>query len=139
MGHEDLQREEDIKTSSDKTFGLVFAGVFLLIAVWPLFRGGEPRLWALLPAAVFTLFALVRPSLLAVPNRLWTRFGLLLGKVISPIMLGLLFFAVLVPIGALMRIFGQDPLRLKRDTAAGSYWIPRQPPGPPPGSLTNQF
>jgi len=77
--------------------------------------------------------------LLAVPNRLWTRFGLLLGKVISPIMLGLLFFAVLVPIGALMRIFGQDPLRLKRDTAAGSYWIPRQPPGPPPGSLTNQF
>ena len=139
MGHEDLQREEDIKTSSDKTFGLVFAGVFLLITVWPLFRGGEPRFWALLPAAVFALFALVRPSLLAVPNRLWTRFGLLLGKVISPVMLGLLFFAVLVPIGTLMRIFGQDPLRLKRDTAAGSYWIPRQPPGPPPGSLTNQF
>lgn len=139
MGHEDLSREEHIEGSSDRSFGFVFAAVFALIALWPLLHQGGVRVWALVVAAAFALIAVVRPALLATPNRLWMKLGLLLGKIVSPIALGILFYAVLTPLGVLMRLTGKDPLRLKRDASAASYWIPREPPGPPPGSMTNQF
>jgi hypothetical protein len=139
MMHEDLHREEKIKGSSDRSFGIVFAVVFALIAGWPLLYGGELRLWSLAVAFAFARVAWLRPALLAGPNRWWMKFGLLLGMVVSPIALGILFFAVLVPIGFLMRATGKDPLRLKREAGAESYWIPRAPPGPPPDSMKNQF
>lgn len=139
MAHEDLGREEVIEGSSDRVFGLVFAGVFLVIAGWPLIHGVTPRWWALGVSAVFGVVAWVRPVLLARLNRLWMKFGILLGKVISPIALGILFYGVMTPMGAAIRLAGKDPLRLKRDPAADSYWIPRAPPGPPPDSMTNQF
>ena len=139
MGHEDLSREEHIEGSSDRSFGFVFAAVFALIALWPLLHHGGVRVWALAVAAAFGLIAVVRPALLATPNRLWMKLGLLLGKIVAPIALGILFYAVLTPLGVAMRLAGKDPLRLKRDDAAASYWISREPPGPPPGSMTNQF
>jgi len=139
MAHEDLTRDQHVEGSSDRAFGLVFASVFLLIAGWPLFQGETPRWWAFGVAAGFGLVALVKPTLLAGPNRLWSKLGVLLGKVVSPIALGVLFYGVLTPIGAVIRLTGKDPLRLKRDPAADSYWIPREPPGPPPDSMTNQF
>ena len=139
MPHEDLSRDQEVEGSSDRSFGLVFAGVFLLIAAWPLWYGATPRWWAAGVAAVFAVVAVTRPILLAVPNRLWIKFGVLLGKLVSPIALGVLFYSVLAPIGVLMRIAGKDPLRLKRDATTASYWIPRKPPGPPPDSMTNQF
>lgn len=125
--------------SSDRTFGLVFAAVFLIIACWPLFHGESPRWWAVGVTSVFTLLALVKPALLTGLNRLWMKLGILLGKVVSPIALGILFYGVITPIGAVMRLVGKDPLRLKIDPDANSYWIPREPPGPPPDSMTNQF
>jgi hypothetical protein len=85
------------------------------------------------------VIALTNPTLLASLNRLWIKLGVLLGKLVSPIALGVLFYGVLVPIGVVMRLTGKDPLRLKRDTGAASYWISRTPPGPPPDSMTNQF
>jgi len=88
---------------------------------------------------VFALVALVKPALLSGLNRLWMKLGLLLGKVVSPIALGILFYAVITPIGLIIRLTGKDPLRLKFDPDAESYWIPREPPGPPPGSMNNQF
>ncbi len=88
---------------------------------------------------VFAIIAIWKPALLAVPNRLWTKLGVLLGKVVSPIALGILFYGVITPIGAVMRLAGKDALRLKLDSGADSYWIPRKPPGPPPDSMTNQF
>jgi hypothetical protein len=139
MAHEDLTREQHVEGSSDRNFGLVFAGVSLLIGIWPLFHGRMPRWWAFGVAAVFTLAALAKPGLLAGLNRLWTKLGVLLGKIVSPIALGVLFYGVLTPVGAVIRLTGKDPLRLKLDPGADSYWIPREPPGPPPDSMTNQF
>jgi hypothetical protein len=139
MPHESLRREESIAGSSDRSFGIVFAAVFLIVAVVPWFFGGIFRAWALVVAAGFLVAALAFPSTLAPLNRLWTRFGLLLHRIVSPIVLGIMFFLVVTPIGLLMRLFGKDPLRLERDASAGSYWIPREPPGPPPESLKDQF
>jgi hypothetical protein len=118
---------------------LVFAVVFLVIAGIPLFHGEAIRWWSVGVAGVFALVALVKPALLAGLNRLWMKLGILLGKVVSPIALGILFYVVITPIGVAIRLTGKDPLRLKFDPDAESYWIPREPPGPPPGSMKNQF
>jgi hypothetical protein len=139
MAHEGLTRDQQVVGSSDRSFGLVFAGVFLLVALWPLFYGELPRWWALGVATGFAMVALWKPALLARVNRLWLKFGVLLGKVMSPVALGVLFYCVIAPIGLLVRLAGKDPLRLKLDSGADSYWIPRKPPGPPPDSMTNQF
>ena len=139
MAHEDLKRTQHIDGSSDRSFGLAFAAVFLVISLWPLLSGQMPRLWSMGVAAAFAVIALVRPALLAILNRIWIRFGLLLGRIVSPIVLGILFYGVFVPLGAIVRLMGNDLLCLRRDPAATSYWIPREPPGPPPGSMTNPF
>jgi hypothetical protein len=139
MAHEDLSREEHIEGSSDRSFGVVFAVVFAIIAAWPLWHGGPIRGWAAGIAVAFAVVAIVIPRILAVPNRLWMKLGLLMGKVVAPIALGILFFLVFTPTGLLMRLFGMDPLKLKRDAAAATYWVNREPPGPPPTSMTNQF
>lgn len=137
--HEDLTREEQAEGSTDRNFGLVFGVVFVLIAVWPYFRSQPLRWWPIPIAAAFFLLALARPSLLALPNRLWTRLGLLMGQVVSPVALGILFYAVFTPIGWIARVAGKDPLRLKFDATAASYWIARDPPGPPPQSMDRPF
>jgi Saxitoxin biosynthesis operon protein SxtJ len=139
MAHEDLTREQHVEGSSDRAFGLVFAGAFLLIALAPLRHGHAPRWWAFGVAAVFALIALLNPMLLTPLNRLWIKLGVLLGRVVSPIALGILFYGILTPIGAVIRLTGKDPLRLKLDPNADSYWIARKPPGPAPDSMINQF
>jgi Saxitoxin biosynthesis operon protein SxtJ len=139
MAHEDLNREVHIEGSSDRSFGFVFAGVFTVIAAGPLLAGNTVRWWAAAVAAAFAAIAIVAPSLLRVPNRLWMKFGLLLGKVVSPIALGVLYCGAIAPMGVAMRWLGKDPLRLKLDAQAKTYWIERRPPGPLPESMTNQF
>jgi len=111
------------------TFGLVFAGFFAILAALSLWHGSKTWHWTLPVAAVFLLVALTYPRILAPLNRLWLKFGLLLYKVMNPLVLGLLFFVTIMPIGLLMRAFGKDFLRLKRDPAAKTYWIDRAPPG----------
>jgi hypothetical protein len=118
---------------------VVFAVVFLLIAARPLLSGAGPRWWSVGVSAAFAAVALLSPGLLAPLNRQWIKLGLLLGKVVSPIALGVLFFGIVSPIGAVIRLTGGDPLRLKRNAAAKSYWLPREPPGPPPDSMINQY
>lgn len=139
MAHEDLTREEHVEGSSDRSFGFVFAAVFAIIAVWPLWHGQALRWWALAVAVGFALVAVVVPKVLALPSRLWLKLGLLLGKIVAPIALGILFYVVFMPIGLLMRLLGKDPLKLKREPSATTYWVNREPPGPPPTSMTNQF
>ena len=139
MAHEDLSRDQQVEGSSDRSFGLVFAAVFLVIACWPLIDRAVPRWWAFVVAASLPGSPSAGRRSWRGLNRLWIRFGVLLGKVVSPIALGILFYGVLAPIGVVMRLTGKDPLRLKLDSGANSYWIPRKPPGPPPDSMTNQF
>jgi hypothetical protein len=139
MGHESLDRKEPVAGSSNRAFGLVFAAVFLIIGLWPWAFGGQVRVWSLLVSAAFLVAAWVWPAVLAPLNRLWTRFGLLLHRIVSPVVLGVMFFVVITPTGLLMRALGKDPLRLQLEREARSYWIERQPPGPLPDTLNNQF
>ena len=139
MAHESLDREQVVEGSSNRTFGFVFAVFLALIGAWPLLHGGSLRGWAVAVAALFALVATWRPALLAGLNRWWMKLGLLLGRIVSPIALGLLFYLAVTPIGLIMRLTGKDPLLLKRDAGAASYWRRREPPGPRPDSMTQQF
>ena len=124
---------------SDRTFGVVFAILFAVIGAWPLLRDGAPRLWALAIAALFLLVALAAPSILAPLNKLWMAFGLLLRKIIGPIMLLVVYVIAVVPTGLIMRLRGKDPLHRSFDRAAASYWVHRNPPGKPDASMSRQF
>jgi hypothetical protein len=137
--HEDLSREEQVKAGSDRGFGLVFAGFFALVSGLSWWRGHTAWHWALPVAAAFLVIAYTYPKVLAPLNLLWMKFGLLLHKVVTPLVLGLLFFVTITPIGLLARACGKDFLRLKLDPNANSYWIDRTPPGPPPQTMRNQF
>jgi len=139
MGHDRYDREEQTQGSSDKTFGLVFSLIFGILGFAPLVHGKSPRLWALGVAAAFLGPALFIPSVLSQLNRLWTRLGMWLHKVMSPILLGVVFFGVITPMGAIMRWLGRDALRLRFDKDATDYWIERRPPGPAPDTYRNQF
>ena len=128
-----------MKHGSDRSFGLTFAVVFLIIALLPLRHHLPVRWWAVALAVAFALAAFLAPRLLAPLNRLWARFGDLLHKITTPLVMGLLFFGALTPVASILRLSGKDPLRLKRDSKAASYWIERRPPGPAPDSLHQAF
>lgn len=138
-GHESYERANEFEGSSNRAFGLVFVGFFTIVGIVPWAFGGKLHLWALVLALGLLVVSLLLPSLLAPFNRAWLKFGLLLHKIVSPVVLGIMFFLVVTPIGLLMRMFGKDPLRLKFEPSADSYWIDRSPPGPPPESLKDQF
>ena len=137
--HEKLDRAGDVKVGSERAFGWVFAAVFALIGLWPLLSAESVRLWALIVAALFIAAAYFAPGALKPLNRLWFLFGMLLHKIVSPLVMALLFFVTVTPIAVFMRLAGKDPLRLKFDRAAKSYWIERTPPGPAPETMRNQF
>ena len=137
--HESFGRASDVKVGSERAFGIVFAAVFASIGFWPLLAGSGPAWWALALAALFAVAAFLAPGALKPLNRLWFRFGMLLHRIVSPLVMGLLFFATVTPIALLMRLAGKDPLRLKFDRGAKSYWIERAPPGPSPETMRRQF
>lgn len=137
--HEDLDRGTGIKSSSDRAFGFVFCAVFAIIGAWPLLGGGMPRWWSLAIAAIFLMLSLIRPMILAPLNRLWFKFGLLLHRLVSPLILGLLFFIAVTPVALIMRVLGKSPLQLQFDHKADTYWIERTPPGPDPTTMPKQF
>jgi len=137
--HEDFSRAQAIQNSSDRAFGLVFAAFFALVALGPLVRHHQPRLWALLPAAIFLLASLALPATLAPLNALWAKFGALLQKIVNPIVMGVLFFATITPIAFIMRRLKKDPLQLAWQADARTYWIARTPPGPAPQTMKDQF
>jgi hypothetical protein len=137
--HEFQAREEVVKVSSERRFGLVFAGFFALLGALSLYSGAERWHYWFPLAGVFAVLAYAAPRLLAPLNRLWAKVGLLLHMVISPVILGILLYLCVTPIGVLMRMSGRDPLRRKFEPAAKTYWISREPPGPAPETFNNQF
>ena len=137
--HERLGRDDTPAGGSDRGFGIVFAILFMVIGLFPLLGGGPPRGWSLAVAGAFLAVALVRAHWLAPLNRAWTRFGLLLQRIVNPLVMAVIYFAVVTPTGLVMRALGKDPLRLRYDPDAESYWIRRDPPGPERESMTNQF
>ena len=134
--HEDISRAPEVVGSSDRSFGFVFAAAFAVVALWSVPAGGDVGWWAVVPAAAFAAAALVRPKLLAPLNRLWLRFGLLLGRVTTPLVLGLIFFAVVTPTALLMRWRGRDPMRLRRAEAG---WVEREPGANTGNQMRRQF
>jgi large-conductance mechanosensitive channel len=130
----------EITLPSDRSFGFTFVVVFALIAAWQAWVGRAAVAFTFggLSIAILVV-ALARPALLHALNRAWMRFGALLHKVVNPIVLGGIYFLVFTPVALIMRLAGRDALRRKLDTQAKSYWIDRDPPGPPPDSLPNQF
>jgi hypothetical protein len=128
-----------IKLPSNRSFGWTFTGMFLLAGFWGLWRGGAALPWLLPLAALMAAVTLTREHWLTPLNRAWMKLGELLGRVVSPVVLGLIFFAVFTPIGYVMRKAGRDEMKRRWEPAAPSYWVNRDPPGPPDDSFKDMF
>src|SRR5215471_7570033 len=128
-----------VVAGSDRNFGLTFAAVFMLVALWPIVHGAPPRYWAIAVAIVFLVAGLLWPALLLPLKRVWFRLGLSLHRVVNPVLMFLIYYGAIVPIGLVLRALGKDLLRLGGDHSAPSYWIARDPPGPADGSMAKQF
>jgi hypothetical protein len=137
--HESFERNAAAAPPSERSFAWVFTAFFAALALWPAWRGRPPRWWALGVAVLVFLAGLLWPSVLRIPNLIWFRLGILLNRIVSPVAASLLFFVVFTPFALVLRMAGKDLLRLRRDPEAASYWIERNPPGPPPESMVEQF
>jgi hypothetical protein len=125
-----------IKSSSDRSFGVVFTIVFVILGTYPLLNSGAVIWWCLLLASLLLLITLIRPSLLKHPNHWWFKFGIFLGSIIAPVVMALVYITTVVPIGLIMRMLGKDLLHIKIDHNAESYWVERDTP---PQPMKNQF
>ena len=126
---------DEIKISSNRSFGIVFFIVFLLISLYPLLKGNDLRIWSLVISFIFLILGLINSKILIPLNRLWFKFGLLLGKFISPLIMGIIFFIVVTPIGIIMRLLKKDLLNLKYNKKQ-TYWIDKSGPK---SKMKNQF
>ena len=125
-----------VEESSPKSFGIVFSIVFLIVSLYPLTNFKGISIWALIVSIIFLLFAFLAPKILTLPNKLWFKFGILLGSIIAPIVMAFVYFATVLPIGLIMRLSGKDLLNQKLDKNSKSYWIERKETI---GSMKNQF
>ena len=126
---------DDIKVSSNRSFGLVFFIVFLSVGLFPLISNENIRIWSLIISTIFLILGLLNSRILTPLNIIWFKFGIFLGKIISPIIMGLIFFIVVTPIGLLMKILGKDVISLKFNNNK-SYWIEKKGPD---SKMRNQF
>ena len=122
--------------SSEKSFGVVFSIVFLIVALYPLINSAGLRIWALVVSIIFFLLAFLAPKILVLPNKLWFKFGLLIGSIVAPIVMAFVYFVTVLPTGLIMRLLGKDLLKQKLDKNAKSYWVKRSEPM---SSMKNQF
>jgi hypothetical protein len=125
--HESFESHVPTKMGSERSFGFVVGGILLVIALWPLHAGHAPHWWALVPALPLVALAALQPSLLAPLNKRWFKLGLLIGRVVSPIVLGIVYFLWITPFALVMRVMGKKLLALGFEPAAKSYWIIREP------------
>ena len=126
---------DDVKIGSNRSFGIVFFVVFLLIAIYPLVNQGDLRVWSLILSLIFLALGLINSKILNPLNKIWFKFGIILGKIISPIVMGVIFFFVVTPIAFIMRLIKKDLLNLKFNSDK-SYWIKKSEPK---SKMKNQF
>ena len=131
-----MTRNNNIKISSNRNFGLVFFGFFLIISIWPLIYGEELRIWSLFISIIFLLLGLFNSKILTPLNKAWLKFGIFLGNFIAPIIMGIVFFFVVTPTGLIMRLLGKNLLMLKKDKYTNTYWIKKNKYK---SSMKNQF
>lgn len=136
MGMDHKSKSDAPAPGSERSFGLVFSTVFLVIGLWPLWHGAPVRLWALTIAIVFAVIAVVYPTVLKQPNIAWFRFGMWISRFTTPIIMALIFVVAVVPTGFVLRLFGKDPMRRKIDRASSTYWLKREEQ---PGPMTEQY
>ena len=127
---------DSLNKSSNRSFGIVFFIVFLLIGLYPIINSHNPRIWSLLISIIFLILGLIDSKLLTPLNRIWFKLGIFLGKIISPIIMGVIFFLVVTPIGIIMKILGKDLLNLKYHKNIQSYWVEKNGPK---SKMKNQF
>ena len=132
----EISRHVSTEQSSEKSFGVVFSIVFLIVALYPLITSAGLRIWALVVSIIFFLLAFLAPKILALPNKLWFKFGLLIGSIVAPIVMAFVYFVTVLPTGLIMRLLGKDLLKQKLDKNSKSYWVKRSEPM---GSMKNQF
>ncbi len=131
-----MLNKSKIKMNSNRNFGLVFFIIFLILGLWPITNGEEIRIWLILLAFIFFILGIMESKLLSPLNRLWFKFGIMLGAIVAPIVMGAIFFIVVTPIGIVMSIIGKDLLNKKHDKKKETYWIKRIKPT---GSMKRQF
>ena len=133
----EISRHISTEQSSEKSFGVVFSIVFLIVSLFPPLINSEGlRIWALVASIIFFLLAFLAPKVLVLPNKLWFKFGLLIGSIVAPIVMAFVYFVTVLPTGLIMRLLGKDLLKQKLDKNAKSYWVKRSEPI---GSMKNQF
>jgi saxitoxin biosynthesis operon SxtJ-like protein len=137
--HERLSADENNTPGSDRQFGIVIAAAFALLSLLNLWRSGGWWHWTLTIAALFATAAIFVPNALRPLNLVWFKFGMLLHRMINPAIMALLYYVSVTPTGLIMRVLGKDLLRLKLDRNAETYWIAREPPGPAPETMKDQF
>ena len=120
-----MKRNSNIKISSNRNFGLVFFIVFLIASIWPLTYDEPVRIWSAIISSIFLILGLMNSKLLTPLNKLWFKFGMILGAIVSPVVMGVVFFLVVTPIGLIMKIMGKDLLNKKYDKKKRTYWIKR--------------
>jgi hypothetical protein len=137
--HEGNWDDDTAVPGSERSFGLIMAAGFAVLTGINVWHAGRVWPWTGAAGAFFLAFALLRPAALKPLNWLWFKFGLVLHRVVNPIVMAVVFFGAVVPTGLVLRLLGKDPLRLERHPDANSYWIERRPPGPAPESMKDQF
>ena len=120
-----MSPKSKIKISSNRNFGLVFFIVFLIVSLWPLTYENPIRIWSVIISLIFLILGLMNSKLLTPLNKLWFKFGMILGAIVAPIVMGFIFFLIVTPIGLVMRIMGKDLLNKKYDKKKNTYWINR--------------
>ena len=131
-----MKSQNKIKIGSNRSFGVVFFIVFLILGFWPIKNGGEINIWLVTISLLFLILAIIKSKLLTPLNKLWFKFGIKLGSIVSPIVMGAIFFLVVTPIGIVMNVIGKDLLNKKQNKKIKTYWIKRDKPT---GSMKRQF
>ena len=126
---------KDIKIGSNRSFGVVFFVVFLLIGLWPILKGNEIRIWSIVISLIFLILGILNSKILTPFNKIWFRFGIFLGNFISPIIMGIVFFLVVTPTGLIMKLFRKDLINLRKNNSS-TYWIEKKDIK---SSMKNQF